>query len=121
MTEMLITMTDGGLVSYRDDSYFYSGCPTCDYGSEYINDIDIELTHYKIYIKTNQMYEYALSEGQMMQLFLRNYNLIQTMTEMQFIDWLKTELGKIIIDDEDDGFRIAFENRTLEKFEVEEV
>ena len=95
---MLINMIDGGLVNYIDDCYSYGGCPTCDYGSEYITEIDITLTHYKIHIKTNQMYEYVLSEGQMMKLFLTEYNTIQAMTEKEFVDWFKEQLS-VIVDD----------------------
>lgn len=109
MNEMLIKMVDGGLVNYEDDHYFYGGCPTCDYGSEYINEIDITLTHYKLHIKTNQMYEYALSEGQMIKLFLNEYNAIQTMTENEFIEWFKKKLCEIVCDE------------CIQKFDVVEV
>lgn len=106
---MLIKMIDGGIVNYEDNSYHYDGCPTCNYGSEYITEIDITLVHHTIHIKTNQMYEYALSEGQMIRLFLTNYDTIRTMTEKEFIDWLKTKL----ID-------IAYEE-VIEEFEVKDV
>ena len=95
---MLIKMIDGGLVNYEDDCYHTRGCPTCDYGSEYINEIDITLTRYKIYAETNQMYEYVLSEGMMMKLFLTEYNTIQTMTEKEFVDWFKEKLSEITED-----------------------
>lgn len=106
---MLIKMLDGGIVNYEDDSYHYDGCPTCDWGSEYINEVDITLTHYAIHFKTNQMYEYALSEGQMVRLFLTEYDAIRAMTEKEFIDWFKAKL----ID-------IAYE-KAIEEFEVEEL
>lgn len=106
---MLIKMLDGGLINYTDDYYHYNGCPTCNYGSEYINEIDITLVHHTIHIKTNQMYEYVLSEGQMIKLFLTEYDTICTMTEKEFIDWLKTKL----ID-------IAYQ-KCIEEFEVKEV
>lgn len=112
---MLIKMIDGGLVNYADDSYFYSGCPTCNYGSEYINEIDITLTRYKIHIKTNQMYEYVLSEGDMMKLFLSEYNTIQTMTEKEFTDWLKEQIYKIV---DGDKLNKTFCDRIVEEFEV---
>ena len=95
---MLIKMIDGGLVNYEDDYYHIRGCPTCDYGSEYINEIDITLTKYKIHAETNQMYEYVLSEGQMIKLFLTEYNTIQTMTEKEFVDWFKEQLSEITED-----------------------
>ena len=106
---MLIKMIDGGILNYVDDNYYYEGCPTCDYGSEYITEIDITLVHHTIHIKTNQMYEYALSEGQMIRLFLTEYDTIRTMTEKEFIDWLKAKL----ID-------IAYEE-VIEEFEVKDV
>ena len=115
--EMLIKMVDGGLVNYDDDYRSYGGCPTCDYGSEYITEINITLTHYKIYVKTNQMYEYVLSEGQMMKLFLSEYNTIQSMTENEFTEWFKTKLYEITHDE----FQEAVCDRTIEKFEVTEV
>lgn len=117
MKKFLITMTDGGLVNYDDDCYSYSGCETCDYGSEYINEIDITLTQYKIHVKTNQMYEYVLSEGQMMRLFLSEYNTIQAMTEREFVDWFKEKLCEITHDE----FREGICGRCIEEFDVTEV
>ena len=117
MENMLIKMTDGGLINYEDDCYSYGGCPTCDYGSEYINEIDITLTRYKIHIETNQMYEYVLSEGQMMRLFLSEYNTIQTMTEKEFVSWLKERLCEITHDE----FKEGFCDRCIEKFDVTEI
>ena len=117
MNEMLIKMVDGGLVNYNDNSYCYAGCPTCDYGSEYINEINIVLTQYKIHIKLNQMYEYVLSEGQMIKLFLSEYNTIQTMTEREFADWFKEKLREITCDD----FKEEFCDRCIEEFDVIEI
>ena len=114
---MLIKMTDGGLVNYTDDSYSYSGCPTCDYGSEYINEIDLTLTQYTIHVETNQMYEYVLSEGQMMKLFLSEYNAIQEMTEDEFIAWFKEKLCEITHDD----FAEKYCHRTIQKFDVNKI
>lgn len=114
---MLVKMVDGGIVNYTDDCECYAGCPTCDYGSEYINEIDIELTKHTVHIKLNQMYDYLLSEGQMMKLFLTNYNAMQVMTESDFIDWLKCELTKIVGSDELSVLRGA----CLEEFIVKEI
>ena len=114
---MLIKMIDGGIVNYEDDCFHYDGCPTCNYGSEYINEIDITLTHYKIHVKTNQMYDYVLSQGQMMKLFLSEYNTIQQMTEKEFTEWFKTKLCEITHDDFQEGFC----GRTIERFDVTEV
>ena len=111
MSEMLIKMVDGGLVNYTDDHESYGGCPTCDYGSQYINDINITLTHHRIHVRTNQMYEYVLSEGQMIRLFLSYYDAIRTMTEKEFINWFKSQL----LDMTQDDFR---EGSCIEAFDV---
>lgn len=114
---MLIKMIDGGMENYRDNSYSYDGCPTCNYGSEYINEIDITLTRYTIHVETNQMYEYVLSEGQMMKLFLSEYDAIQTMTEDEFIAWFKEQLCEITHDE----FKEEICGRTIQKFEVKKI
>ena len=114
---MLIKMIDGGIVNYTDDYWHMDGCPTCDYGSEYVNEIDITLTKYKIHVRTNQMYEYVLSEGQMMKLFLSEYNTIQNMTEKEFTEWFKVKLCEITHDD----FQESVCGRKVEEFKVTEV
>lgn len=114
---MLIKMLDGGIENYSDDSYHYDGCPTCDWGSEYINEIDITLTKYTIHIKTNQMYEYVLSEGQMMKLFLSEYDAIRDMSEKEFVDWFKKKLSEITHDE----FQENVCGRCIEEFVVKEI
>ena len=107
---MLIKMIDGGMINYSDDTSYISGCPTCDYGSKYINEIRIDLIKYKIFVKLNQMYDFALSEGEMIKLFLSNYNEIQGLTEKEFIDWIKQKLYEIVQGDGD----------VIERFDVTE-
>jgi hypothetical protein len=103
---MLIKMVDGGLVNYEDDSYSYGGCPTCNYGSEYITEIDLTLTKYKVHIRTNKMYEYVISEGDMMKIFLSNYEEITTLTEKEFLDWFKIQIMKLADEDEIEAYKI---------------
>jgi hypothetical protein len=114
---MLIKMIDGGLENYTDDCWHMDGCPTCDWGSKYVNKIDITLTKYKIHVRTNQMYEYVLSEGQMMKLFLSEYDAIQKMSEKEFTEWFKTKLYEITHDE----FEETFSGRKIEEFKVIEV
>lgn len=108
MEKILIKMVDGGLVNFEDDCYYYGGCPTCDYGSEYITEIDVTLTHCLIHIETNKMYDYVISEGQMMRLLLSEYNTIQTMTEDEFVDWFKEKI-----------YEIAGNDNYIKRFEVD--
>lgn len=44
------------------------------------------------------MYEYVLSEGYMIKLFLENYNIIQEMTEKEFIDWFREQIRELCRD-----------------------
>lgn len=100
MKKIMVEMIDGGMVDYRDNSFFYSGCETCDYGSEYITEINITLTNHKIAVETNQMYEYAISEGDMLKILLSNYDAIKLMTENEFCYWLKSQLLEIVGDED---------------------
>ena len=113
---MLIKMRDGGIINYTDDTECYAGCETCDYGSSYINNVDITLTKYAIHIRTSQMYEYVLSEGMMMKLFLSEYNAIQSMTEKEFIEWFKAKLTEITHNEFEEsvcGRRVEFNVKEL--------
>lgn len=94
--KIILKMVDGGLIDYSDDTRYMPGCPTCDYGSQYINDINIDLQRHSIHIKLNQMYDYVLSEGKMMILLLSNCDQIMHMTEKQFIEWLREQIKEIV-------------------------
>ena len=89
---MLLELKNGGIVSIDDESCHYSGCPTCDYGSEYINDFWITLTKYKVWAQTNRMYRYAFSAGDMMRILLGNIKIIIEMTEEDFIEFFKAQI-----------------------------
>lgn len=103
---MLIKMVDGGLVNYEDDSYSFGGCPTCNYGSSYITEIDLTLTKYKVNIRTEKMYDYVISEGDMMKIFLSNYEEITNLTEKEFLDWFKMQIMKLADEDEIEVYKI---------------
>ena len=90
MSNLNIQFVDGNKFEYFDcDGTSYSGCPTCDYGSEYINDIYISTTNFNISIELNQMYEYAFSASEAISMFC-NADL-KSMTEKEFIDFLDKE------------------------------
>lgn len=79
------------LINIEEDNYCASkGCPTCSYGSSYVNDITIDTTHYKLQITKDTMYEYAISEGDLMSIIL-NID-IRRVTEKEFFDALETGL-----------------------------
>ena len=60
------------------------------------------------------MYEYVLSEGQMMRLFLSEYENIQAMTEKEFIDWFKEKLHELVNGSD-------WSDSRIEKFDVIEI
>ena len=95
---MLLELVDGGILNIENDIDFWSGCETCDYGSRYVNYFDLELSKIKIKIEASEMYEYPLSEGHMMKVILGNVDIIKKMTEQEFANWLKLELGKEVGD-----------------------
>lgn len=55
-----IELLDDGVIINTDNS-FRHGCPTCDFGSEYINHIELKFRSGKRYrIRASQMYRYAI-------------------------------------------------------------
>ena len=86
---MIVKLKDGGIEEIWSDEEHYSGCPTCDYGSQYINNLRITLTKYVISARVNQMYEYRFSSGDMMKIILPNYEKILEMTEKEFAEWFR--------------------------------
>lgn len=86
---MLLKLVDGGIENIKTDEEHYPGCPTCDYGSQYINNVEVILTKRIIRASFNKMYGYLLSSGDLMQILLPNADAIQKMTESEFIKWLR--------------------------------
>ena len=81
----LLELTDGGIIDIETDKDYISGCPTCDYGSEYINDIVIKTTKFKAMFKISQMYDYVYSD--LLKTILNNIDEIKNMRELSFIMW----------------------------------
>lgn len=96
MAELNIKLKNAELLSYTDDSTYYSGCPTCDCGSEYINDIQIITTNYIIDISITQMYSYAISQGDVIKIFATN---LSAMTEEEFVEYVEKSFKNIVDND----------------------
>lgn len=86
--EYLLQLKDGYLLNIESDEESYGGCPTCDYGSEYINTITLICSKYTHTISISQMYGFALSSGVVMKVFLRNSETLKASTEK--------DLGKLV-------------------------
>jgi len=105
---MLIKLIDGGLLEIESDTWSERGCDTCDYGSSYVNKFEVELTSGKIYIEIDNMYEYAMSEGSMMEIMLKNIEDIKTMNESDFVEWLKVKIEKEVEENYCDKDEVTF-------------
>lgn len=84
-------------INYNED--FIYGCETCDYGSSYVNEIEIVLQdNTYANIKVDKMYEYALSESDYMQIIANSddikdliLNIIKKLKENRYdgnVSWL---------------------------------
>lgn len=96
---MLIKMLDGGVKDILEDRNSSSGCETCDYGSSYVNEISFILTSGTFTIISDTMYDYALSDGQIMKIILPNISEINNMTELEFVKWIEVEFDKEVQSD----------------------
>ena len=98
MASFNIPFVDGNRwETFTDDSWYSPGCPTCDYGSEYVNKIEINTTHYNIQITFCQMYRFGFSSTDAIKLFAVD---IRSMTEAEFIEYIDTEVHKFSALDE---------------------
>ena len=86
--EYLLQLKDGYLLNIESDEESYGGCPTCDYGSEYINTITLICSKYTHTISISQMYDFALPSAVVMKVFLRNSETLKASTEKN--------LGKLV-------------------------
>lgn len=86
---MLLKLVDGGIENIRTDEHFSSGCETCDFGSQYVNEFQIILTKYEIKMSITKMYEYAITSQDTLDLFLPHIAEIMQMTESEFVEWCK--------------------------------
>jgi hypothetical protein len=100
---MLLELLDGGITNIISDTWHWDGCETCDYGSKYVNEFEIQLTTRTIRIEASRMYDYILSEGYMMELFLPNVDNIKNMTEDTFEQWIKEQIDKLL---EEEDFEV---------------
>lgn len=89
MNDYLMKLKDGYIKSVDYETQSYAGCPTCDYGSVYISDIEIGLKNFKIKICSEQMYDFAITEGMLMKLLLHDSEAIHNMTEKEFSEYIR--------------------------------
>lgn len=80
-----------GIYTDRDST---SGCPTCDYGSSYVNYLTYEFSVGDINVKLKDMYDYPISEGDLMMFWLNNIDKIKQMSFDEICAFLKEHYGQ---------------------------
>lgn len=110
---MLVELIDGGVKNITTDiDYVSGGCPTCDYGTSWVNEYTIFMTNGVIKIEVDNDDNYTFSEGLMMKIFLQNIDEIKQMTEDSFSEWLKNKINNEIDAAERDSASYADINLT---------
>ena len=61
--DYIMNFTDGGITNIETNGEYSSGCPTCDYGAERINYIELETTNYVIRAALASGYHFAIGTG----------------------------------------------------------
>lgn len=90
--DYIIKLKDGGVVGIDSYDSHISGCPTCDYGAEYINELYLTLTAMNIEIETNSGNGYVLTTANTIKLFAKDFS---NMTEVEFSEYLKKAIQDI--------------------------
>ena len=96
--KFIIKLADGGVTRIEDDHEYVAGCPTCDYGSKYINDLWFTLTKYFVSIHVNKEYGYGVSGVFLIRLIYDNAERISKMTEEECVNFISCEFQKLASD-----------------------
>lgn len=90
--DYIIKLKDGGIEYISSDEQYIPGCPTCNYGAEYINNLYLTLTAMNIQIETTSGNGYILSVDNIIKLFAKDFS---NMTETEFSEYLKKSIQDI--------------------------
>lgn len=91
---MLLELKDGQIIDIYTDKYHESGCPTCDFGSSYVNEITVVMSKHRIFASIDTMYSYAVSEDWLLKTILNNVDQIKQMTELEFAAWFESQFNE---------------------------
>lgn len=97
MAMEIIKLVDDAVINIYTDHDYISGCPTCDYGSDYCTEVIIAFNNHKrIIIERHQMYDFDedFSIGYFIKLFCSNNEKFASMTADEFIEFITTEIKK---------------------------
>ena len=92
---MLVELKDGKIENIYTDKCCTPRCPTCDFGSSYVNDVTIIMTKYRIFASIDTMYSYAMSEDWLLKTVIKNIDQVKQMTELEFADWFEDQFDEL--------------------------
>lgn len=95
---MLVELKDGKIENIYTDKCCTPRCPTCDFGSSYVNDVTIIMTKYRIFASIDTMYSYAMSEDWLLKTILENIDQVKQMAELEFSNWFEAQFSKLYSD-----------------------
>ena len=87
MTYFYTKFKDGNtFIALEEEVKHSQGCITCDFGSEYINRFSFVTTNYFVDVEFNQMYEYAVSVGDVVKILAVE---LGNFTEREFVEYVQ--------------------------------
>ena len=95
-TEYLVKLIDGEILDVIYNQEYHPGCPTYDYGSEYINEWWVKMTDHVIHVRACNEYNYGISTSWIIRLFLQNLPEIKKMEQMELFDFIKSEVEEYV-------------------------
>lgn len=93
---MIVKLKDGYIRSIEHEKYRCGGCETCDYGSQYTNNITFYFSKFYADFDIIQEYTYLVSLSDIITLFTQNLGEIQNMTEVGFTRWFHRQIRSIV-------------------------
>ena len=111
--KIIMPLADGGILDVKYDSENTPGCPTCDYGSEYIDEFSVVMTGYTIKVYLNVEYEHVISEMWLMHTLL---GVDRDLTEEQFAELLYEKISAVI----EEGYTVKYSKAPESHFWLEE-
>ena len=79
--QTILKLKDADIVEIETDSQSYSGCETCDYGSEYITEAIFTFSNGdRKSVSLSQMYSYVCSEADLILFFVNNLEKLKETT-----------------------------------------
>lgn len=83
-------LADCQVTNIREENFIRSGCPTCDYDSQYGVEYLFEFSDgTKEEFRLTDMYTQPVSEGTMMKFLLNNAEVFKTVTKEEFLRRIK--------------------------------